>query len=981
MADGFKTIKEFIDYISETYTTRAAYKFIVDETVESRSYNQLKSDSYSLASFLVNKGYSHNHIAILGETSYEWIVSFFAVVISGNVVIPIDRMLPEKEMLFLFGKGDVDCILHSEDFNRVADHGKESVESVKETISFSSDVFKQGIKTSHVELPQTNPDDMVEILFTSGTTGTSKGVMLSQTNIVHNLKDIIRMDYASNLKSHIVVLSVLPIHHTFELTVDNLGVLGCGATVCINDKLENIVKNLCLFKPNMILIVPAIAEAFYKKIQEAIKDPATQKKLNLGRRLVKMSKALGMDARRKVFKSMLEKFGGELTNIVVGGAALRPEICKCFDEFGINVFQGYGLTECAPLVSANYPGMDRVGSVGQAVKYMDVKIENDEILTKGPGLMLGYYKSQEQTDEVIKDGWFHTGDLGYIDKDGYIFITGRCKSLIILDNGKNIYPEELEEKLLHIDGVKDAFVYGDKGRICALILPFETTNIEKKRAIENEVKKINEILPTYKKITLVTFSNKEFPKTTTLKIKRHELLKTIQNQSADDEVKYVAPNTPTEKQVAEAFEQILAQKVGLHDDFFDMGGDSLSAFELAANLGITAQDIYESPTVEQLAKFIDESSDTVQEENNVDVNALLAEDANVVVENPHKCIFITGATGYLGAHVMREFLKRNLNVIALVRDEARLKKTLERYFPKEYASFKYRVVKGNIEMEHFGIDDDAYAALTKEVDTVVHIAANVHHAGNYAEFERTNVGGTRNAIQLSKDANAVLHHTSTASVCGVGTVPIPQTDKPFDEFVLNIGQKYVQNVYIHSKYKAEEAVLLERANGLRANIYRIGNLTWRKSDGLFQKNAEENGFIGRSRGLFKARLYSPELAEYPMDFTAVDECAEAYAKLVLHNRANNVYQLYNPNAYTIQELASKMFMRFKCIPKDEFATFLKEHIMDKDIAILSFYSSIASKSRNVPLNNDFTTRTLKDLGFKWQKIGFFYLRYFRRFMK
>ncbi len=978
MAADFTTLKEFVEFLDKNYSKIDAYRFLVDDNVESRTYNQLKNDSYALASYFVNKGYNHKHIAILGGTSYEWVVSFFAVGMSGNVVIPIDKMLSEKEMLFLFEKGDVDCILYSSDYTRVAEHGKESVVSVKEIVGLSSDTFKSALKTAHVEMPQTNPDEMVEILFTSGTTGTSKGVMLSQTNIVVNLKDVIRMNYGSNLKNGMRVLSVLPIHHTFELTVDNLGVLGNGGTICINDKLENIVKNLNVFKPSMILIVPAIAEAFYKKIQEGLNDPAMQKKLKLGRKVVKATKALGMDTRRKIFKSVLNKFGGELTNVVVGGAALRPEICNCFKEFGINVYQGYGLTECAPLVAANYPGMDRVGSVGQPVSYMEVKIENDEILTRGAGLMLGYYKSQEQTDEVIKDGWFHTGDLGYLDEDGFLYITGRCKSLIILDNGKNIYPEELEEKLLTIDGVKDAFVYGDKGRICALILPFDK---EKKRDIENEVKKINEMLPTYKKITFVSFSNKEFPKTTTLKIKRHELLKTIQNQSVDEEVKYVAPNTPTEKRVAEEFEQILTQKVGLLDDFFELGGDSLSAFELAANLGITAQDVYEYPTAQTLAKFIDDSDETVEDESDVDVNALIAKDANVEVNNPHKCIFITGATGYLGAHVMRELLKMNQNVVALVRDEERLKKTLKRYFPKDCDSFKYRAVKGNIEEKHFGIDDATYASLVKEVDTVVHIAANVHHAGHYADFERTNVTGTKNAIEFAKDANAILHHTSTASVCGVGTVAIPKTDKPFDEFVLNIGQKYVQNVYIHSKYKAEETVLVERANGLKANIYRIGNLTWRKSDGLFQKNAEENGFIGRSRGLFKAKMYTPELAEYPMDFTAVDECAQAYAKLVLHNRANNIYQLYNPYDYTIQQLSKKMFQKFKCVSKKEFDKFLKDSIQDKDLAILSFYSSIASKSRNVPLKNEFTCETLKSLGFKWSTIGFFYLRHFRKFMK
>lgn len=981
MSDGFSTIREFVDFIGKKYAEKDAYQFIIEDTVESRTYTQLKEDAYGLAGFLSEKGYNGKHIALLGGTSYEWIVSFFAVVMSGNVVVPIDKMLQEKEMIFLFGKGDVDCILHSEEFSRVAEHGKESVESVKETFCFSSDLFKQALRTKGVELPQTNPAEMAEILFTSGTTGTSKGVMLSQTNIVSNIRDIIRMDFTSNLTRNIVVLSVLPIHHTFELTVDNLGVLGSGATICINDKLENIVKNLNRFKPSVILIVPAIAEAFYKKIQEGMRDPLTQRKLNFGRKIVKFTKALGFDTRRKVFKSMLSKFGGELTNIVSGGAALRPEICQCFEEFGINLYQGYGLTECAPLVAANYPRLDRVGSVGKPVSYMEVKIENGEILTKGPGLMLGYYKNQEQTDEVIVDGWFHTGDLGYLDEDGFLFITGRCKSLIILDNGKNIYPEELEEKILTIEGVKDAFVYGDKGRICALVLPADANDMEKKREIENGIRKLNEVLPTYKKLTFVSFTNKEFPKTTTLKIKRHELLETIKNQQENQEVKYVAPTTPTEKRVAEAFEQILTKKVGLLDDFFELGGDSLSAFELAADLGITAQNIYEYPTVESLAKFIEDSDEAEEVEEKVDVNSLIAKDANVVVENPHQCIFITGATGYLGAHVMREFLKKKLNVIALVRDEERLKKTLERYFPKEHASFVFRTVKGNIESAHFGIDDENYEALAKEVDTVVHIAANVHHAGHYADFERTNVQGTKNVIDFCKDANAVLHHTSTASVSGVGTVSIPETSKIFDEFILDIGQKYVQNVYIHSKYKAEEAVLLERANGLKANIYRIGNLTWRKSDGLFQKNAEENGFVGRARGLFKARLYSVELAEYPMDFTAVDECADAYAKLVLHNRMNNIYQLYNPHLYTIEMLGNKMFVRCKCVSKEIFEKHLKEKIQDKDVAILSFYNSIASKSRNVPMKNDFTNGVLKQLGFRWSAIGFLYLRHFRKFMQ
>lgn len=980
MKENLSSIKEFVDEIYAEYPDNIAYKFIVDGNVESRTYKNLRNDVYGMASYLVGKKYKDNHIAILGGTSYEWVVSFLAVIISGNVVIPIDKMLHESEMMFLFNEGDVDAIIYGEDFEGIAKKAKKEIKTIREIRDMSQREFMAVLCTKEVKMPETDPDSMAEILFTSGTTGTSKGVMISQTNIVSNINDIFRMNYASNFTGDKVVLSVLPIHHTFELTVDNLGILAYGATICINDKLENIVANMVLFKPKVILIVPAIAEVFYKKVQEALNDPKTKKKIQKGKKLCKTLKIVGIDAKRKVFKEMLDKFGGNLTNIVVGGAALRPEICECFDQFGINMYQGYGLTECAPLVAANYPAANKVGSVGQAVKYMEVKTDGGEIITRGPGVMIGYYKNEEATKEVIKDGWFYTGDLGYIDEEGYIFITGRSKNLIILDNGKNIYPEELEEKIALIDGVKEVFVYGDKGRICTLILPDNPGDKDKRKAIEDAVKKLNESLPTYKKITFISFTHREFPKTTTLKIKRHELMEMIKNQLVKNEVKYVAPTNATEERIVNAFESVLTKRVGIYDDFFELGGDSLGAFEAAAMIGVNAQEIYEYPTPESLGKFLTQSENYEEDEKKVDVNSLILKNADITYKNTHKCVFLTGATGFLGAHVLRELLRNNINVVCLVRNEERLRQTLGRYFPKEYKYFKYKVVKGDIEAEHFGLNDKEYSILVHKVDTVIHTAANVHHAGHYEEFERTNVWGTQNVINFCKDARAVLHYTSTASVNGVGTVAIPKTDKVFDEFILDIGQQYVQNVYIHSKYKAEEAVLLAREEGLKANIYRIGNLTWRMSDGMFQKNAEDNGFIGRARGLFKARLYSPEIAEFPMDFTAVDECATAYVKLVLNNRVNNIYHLYNPHLFTIEKLADKLLFNCKRVPKEIFDKFLREKIQDKDVAVLSFYSSIAANSRNVPVNNDYTVKVLAGLGFKWSKINFHYLKYLKQFL-
>ncbi len=980
METEVRTIREFVDEIGEKYGPRVAYRFFREESVDSRTYKNLRDDVYGLASYFVKRGYKERHIALLGGTSYEWVVSFLAVIVSGNVVIPIDKMLLEEEMMNLFRSGDVDVIFYDNAYEDVAQKAKKNIEQVKSIKDMSARDFTGLLCTKEGKIPDTDIHSVAEILFTSGTTGASKGVMLSQDNIVSNIREIYHLDYASNVDGEKVVLSVLPINHTFELTVDNLGILAYGATICINDKLEKIVDNMNFFKPSVILIVPAIAEVFYKKIKEAEEDSKTRKKMNRGYKTVKRLSKFKIDARRRIFKSLIDKFGGRLTNVVVGGAALRPEICEYFDQFGINVYQGYGLTECAPLVAANNPEFNRVGSVGKPIRTMELDIDNGEVVVKGSGVMLGYYKNEAATKEVIKDGWFHTGDLGHVDEDGFLYITGRCKNIIILDNGKNIYPEELEDRFNVIDGVKDSFVYADKGRLCVLVLPNNPGDREKKKVIENEIKKINESMPTYKKVTFINFTHKEFPKTTTMKIKRHELMKLINEQLGKNEVKYVEPTNAAEKRIVDAYERVLNKKVGILNDFFEMGGDSLSAFEIAAMLGVDAQEIYEFPTPKALARYMSNNDEAVEDDRSVDVNELIKQNANLFYNPTNKRILLTGATGFLGAHILRELLSRNLNVVCLVRNEERLRQTLGRYFPDKYKYFKYKVVKGDIEKPKFGLSNEEYEILVHKVDTVIHTAANVHHAGHYEDFERTNVKGTQNVINFCKDAKAVLHYTSTASVNGVGTVSIPKTDQVFDEFILDIGQDYVQNVYIHSKYKAEEAVLKARSEGLKANIYRIGNLTWRMSDGMFQKNAGDNGFVGRARGLFKARLFSPEIAQFPMDFTAVDECADAYVRLVLHNRINNIYHLYNPHLFTIEKLSSKLLFKCKQVPKELYDKLLKEKIYDKDVAVLSFYSSIASKSRNVPMSNEYTVAVLKDLGFSWSRIGLKYLKYLKRFM-
>ena len=974
-------LQEFVNEIAKAYKDRAAYKYIVEDTVVSKSFNEFKRDIYSVASWFVRKGWQGKHVAIIGSTSYRWVVAFLGITCSANVVIPIDKMLPKEDILNLLKLGDVDMVFLSEEFETMMRDIEEDENKVSEVISFSGTRFREILRTEHTDLPQIDPDALAEILFTSGTTGVSKGVMLSQRNITSNINDIYRMDYAQNVKKDPVVMSVLPIHHTFELTVDNLGVLYCGATVCINDKLENIVANLQRFKPSVILVVPTIAEVFYKKVMESISTGKNKRKIAFAKKVNKILKFFKIDARRKLYKKLLTKFGGDLTNVIVGGAALRPEIANAFDEFGINMYQGYGLTECAPLISANYPKANKVGSVGMPVTYMDVKIDNGEIVVKGSGVMLGYYKNEEATAEAMtSDGYLRTGDLGHFDDEGYLYITGRSKNLIILDNGKNIYPEEIEAQFSTIEGVKDVLVYDGKGKLCAAVQPTDINDHTLVNGIRAKMKEINANLPSYKRVVSIAFISRDFPKTTTLKIKRKEAIKMVEELVSSKTVVYVAPTTEEQKRIVNAFESVLGRShIGIKDDFFDIGGYSLAAFEAAALIGVQAQQIYENPTPEMLEQCLLEMKERAkEEENHINVNELIKHNSSILHTNEVKYVLLTGATGFLGSHILRELLRREMHVICLVRNKEKLKKTLQYYFPKEHEYFRYKVRIGDIEQPRLGLSDEEYETLVKKVDMVIHTAANVSHAGHYADLERTNVIGTQNVIDFCRESGALLQHTSTASVHGSGTVEQKNPDATFDEFSLDIGQNHTQNVYIHSKYKAEEIVLLAREEGLKANIFRIGNLTWRVSDGRFQKNPEDNGFLGRFRGLLKVGKYSKELAEYPIDFTPVDECADAYVRLALYNRVNNIYNLYNPQLFTVDVFKRKFFKRIKKVSREMFEKSLKESIGDKDVAILSFYNSIASASKNIPMSNEFTTNELKNLGFKWSRIGLRYLSYVKK---
>ena len=973
-------LQMFLDEIEREYGNRVAYRYLVDAQIVDKTYSELTHDVRAVASWMVNKGYCGKHIAIVGSTSYQWIATFLGIACSGNIVLPIDKMLSRNEIRNIFVLGDVDIVFASAEFeDLLQDIEKDEAQKI-EVFRMAGNDFQEILQTPSATLTKIDPEGLAEILFTSGTTGVSKGVMLTQKNITANMSEYYTMNILENITCPPIALSVLPVHHTYELTIGHLGMLCRGITICINDRLENIVSNIHAFKPSIILVVPTIAEAFHKKIKDGLEAPENRRKVAFALKLHKILSRFNIDIRRKLFKSVFDKFGGNLSSIVVGGAALRLEVAETFDMLGVHIYQGYGLTECAPLVATNYPKANRLGSVGKPISCMDVKIEDDEIVVKGDCVMMGYYRNQEATDEAITpDGWFHTGDLGYLDEDGYLYVTGRRKNLIILANGKNIYPEELEILVMTIDGVKDVMVYESKGKICAAIQPVDINDSSVVNHIKKGLNEVNKYLPSYKRIIKYDFISREFPKTTTLKIRRKEALEMVEQLIQNYSAEYTPPTTPMQIKIVDAFEEILGRThISIKDDFFDIGGDSLAAMQAAQIIGVQAQDIYTNPTVELLEKHLSSLERTSAGNDEINVNELLSQNADRDTYQDPKCILLTGATGFLGSHILRELNGKDVTVICLVRDNLKLNRIIEYYFPKEKYRFKHIVVEGDIEKPRFGLDDEMYAKLVDKVDMVIHTAARVSHAGHYEDFERTNVLGTQNVIDFCKDAKAILQHTSTASVSGSGTVEQTCPDAKFDEFCLNIGQKHIQNVYIHSKYKAEELVLLARAEGLMANIYRIGNLTWRTYDGKFQINAGTNGFVQRCKGLLKVGMYGERIADYTIDFTQVDACAEAFVRLCFHKKVNNVYHLYNPHTCTIKTLSRMYAFRVKEVSQCDFERKVKACKNDRDVAVLGFYNSMAAVSRDVPISNDFTVNELKKLGFKWPKVGLRYLCYMNK---
>ena len=497
------TIEEILSRAAEAFGPEDAVRYKAGKNeVTAKSYRQLAEDSRRFSSALASLGMQGRHAAIIGPTSYSWLTAFFGTVNSGSVAVPLDVSLPAEELCELICRADVSVLVADEARADVIDLCKERCPGVTCVISMqqeeSSDralslaaLLKNG-SDSFSFCP--DPDRLCAILFTSGTTGKSKGVMLTHRNLAQNATCL-----DMKIPPRTVLLSVLPIHHAYCLSMDILKGISLGSVICINDSLLRVAKNIKLFRPDMILMVPLMIETLAKKMEDT------------------------KDLPKKLVKNMI--FGKQFHTICSGGAYLNPDYIDLFAQYGITILQGYGMTECSPVISTNLSWDIRKNSVGKLMPNCTAKVVDEELWVKGSSVMQGYYKMPEETAEALVDGWLRTGDLGYVDEDGYVYLTGRQKNLIITKNGENVSPEELENRLGQHRLVQEVLVRESEGVIEAEIFPdYEYARKKKIRdlssALQDMIDGYNREVPVYKRIYRLKIRETEFENTPSKKIKR-----------------------------------------------------------------------------------------------------------------------------------------------------------------------------------------------------------------------------------------------------------------------------------------------------------------------------------------------------------------------------------------------------------------------------------------------------------------------------
>lgn len=561
----FNNFKEMLKNTGEEFGNEVAFKFKTDKpnVFKEIKYSEYVYNINALGTSLISIGLKDKRIGVISENRYEWEEAYLAITCGTGIVVPLDRALPEVEILSLIERSEMEAIFYSSKYNEVmekvrkenigkikyfismdAEKTEGNIYSQKELIELGKGLIKNGAK-SFVEA-KVDSDKMTIMLFTSGTTSKSKAVALSQRNVCSNVYDIASV---FDVTEKDTFLSFLPLHHTFESTVGFLYPFSVGAKIVFCEGIRHIADNIKEYQISIMVSVPVLFESMYKKIMQTIEKKGKLKTVKFGMKLSNVLMKFGIDIRRKIFAEIHENFGGKVRLFVAGAAAFEPEVEKGFNCLGIETYQGYGLTEASPVIAAEHKDGAKIGSVGRLFPSMEGKIINPneqgigELAVKGPTVMLEYFENKEATDETIVDGWLYTGDLAYFDEDDYLFITGRKKNVIVLKNGKNVYPEEIEALISKIPAVKENFVFGkaeenDENdlKLCAKIVydsdlvkeTYGTDNEEEiKQKIWEKVKEVNKQMPTYKYIKEIIITDKELIKTTTQKVKRFEEIKTI----------------------------------------------------------------------------------------------------------------------------------------------------------------------------------------------------------------------------------------------------------------------------------------------------------------------------------------------------------------------------------------------------------------------------------------------------------------------
>lgn len=511
----FTSFRQLITEKSESSPGGIAFQYLNQGRIESITYRRFYQDVSALEAFLNQQGFFGIKIALLSENRYEWVLSYFAVVVSANIIVPLDKELSGEEISDLLAHSGAEVLIYSDTYGDIAEDllRQGRVGKIFNITDFSSflktgrELISNGDYVPHKKLADEN--SVCSIIFTSGTTGKPKGVMLSQKGLMVDAVNSCRNIYFEGSS-----LMTLPLHHTFAFTAGILMMLIYGCPICISKSLRTFQSDLLTFKPRHMFLVPLFVENLYKMVWKAAQEQGKEMHLKRMIKFSNLARKCGIDLRKRLFCSIREQFGGNLELIASGGAPIIQKYVDGLDDLGIQVLSGYGITECSPVIAVNRNHYFKENSVGLPIKCCEVKIIDGEICAKGPNIMLGYYDDEVTTREALEDGWFKTGDLGYIDKDGFIYITGRKKNLIILSNGENISPEELENKIQGMAYVNEVLVYAESGKIVAEIFG------EDEECIRESIKKMNQELPLYKQIQKIRFRNMEFEKTNTKKIKR-----------------------------------------------------------------------------------------------------------------------------------------------------------------------------------------------------------------------------------------------------------------------------------------------------------------------------------------------------------------------------------------------------------------------------------------------------------------------------